>query len=523
MIIGLRCEMEDRRPPVTFSDEASFNTVGTLGSSSPYGTVGTLGSCSPYRRATVTLSDDASVGSYSTWSTWGSPTAASLSEEELAARRAARQRRRAAHAVAQQLDFMYQEREAYRRDAPLRRKRALARKGPSDFGLTVPELAPRPVTPVLPVGNTMTGLTTKGRKKNAALELKAAAAFLERGGKAEAAARAAAKFKKVGKLRTVSRGPRTRAPRLTNMRRELPEPAPQPEPSPWSRRLERRLKRDVANLHKAKPSPTHLKAKRGRAHALQLRRRLKAALGDAVLVSGGGDANLRRERAFLDALSPTGIADQQRMAAGDFRDALAKRLDYHIDHGAASDLASFFGGRSDVHLPDVPGGLQRAARSDAEKFCGAIVRGVANRASNEAITREQELEAATARHLEWRAAKKAKRKERRRRRKFDASATLSDLRAAEAMVGRGDEDMRIAQKLTKTIAARLDPSHPRQVRTAQLLAPPEGRRGILHDAPSPFLTSASAPWEYKDFADLPEADQRILAELISEPPSKEHT
>ena len=117
---------------------------------------------------------------------------ASLSEEELAARRAARQRRRAAHAVAQQLDFMYQERENYRRDAPLRRKRALARKGPSDFGLAVPELAPRPVTPVLPVGNTMTGLTTKGRKKNAALELKAAAAFLERGGKAEAVARAAA-------------------------------------------------------------------------------------------------------------------------------------------------------------------------------------------------------------------------------------------------------------------------------------------------------------------------------------------
>ena len=298
------------------------------------------------------------------------------------------------------------------------------------------------------------------------------------------------------------------------MRRELPEPAPQPEPSPWSRRLERRLKRDVANLHKAKPSPTHLKAKRGRAHALRLRRRLKAALGDAVLVSGGEDANLRRERAFLDALSPTGIADQQRMAAGDFRDALAKRLDYRIDHGAASDLAAFFGGH-DVHLPDVPGGLQRAARLDAEKFCGAIVRGVANRASNEAVKREEELEAATARHLEWRAANKRKRKERRRRRKFDASATLSDLRAAEAMVTRGDDDMRITRKLGKAIAARLDPSHPRQRRTAQLLAPPQGRRGILHDAPSPFLTSASAPWEYKDFADLPEADQRILAELIS--------
>ena len=500
MIIGLRCEMEDRRPPVTFSDDASVGTMSTLGS--------------PYRRATVTLSDDASVGSYSTWSTFGSPV---LSEEELAARRAARQRRRAAHAVAQQLDFMYQEREAYRRDAPLRRKRALARKGPSDFGLKVPELAPRPVTPVLPVGNTMTGLTTKGRKKNAQLELKAAAAFLERGGKTEAVARAAAKFKKMGKLRTVSRGPRTgRAPRLTNMRRELPEPAPKPEPAPaeWSRRLERRLKRDVANLHKAKPSPTHLKAKRGRAHALRLRRRLKAALGDAVLVSGGEDANLRRERAFLDALSPTGIADQQRMAAGDFRDALAKRLDYRIDHGAASDLAAFFGGH-DVHLPDVPGGLKRAARLDAEKFCGAIVRGVAHRASNEAVKREEELEAATARHLEWRAANKRKRKERRRRRKFDASATLSDLRAAEAMVTRGDEDMRITRKLGKAIAARLDPSHPRQVRTAQLLAPPEGRRGILHDAPSPFLTSASAPWEYKDFADLPEADQRILAELIS--------
>ena len=501
--------MEDRRPPVTFSDDASVGTMSTLGS--------------PYRRATVTLSDDASVGSYSTWSTWGSPKSASLSEEELAARRAARQRRRAAHAVAQQLDFMYQEREAYRRDAPLRRKRALARKGPSDFGLAVPELAPRPVTPVRPVGNSMTGLTTKGRKKNAALELKAAAAFLERGGKAETVVRAAAKFKKVGKLRTVSRGPRTRAPRLTNMRRELPEPAPQPEPSPWSRRLERRLKRDVANLHKAKPSPTQLKAKRGRAHALRLRRRLKAALGDAVLVSGGGDANLRRERAFLDALSPTGIADQQRMAAGDFRDALAKRLDYRIDHGAASDLAAFFGGRGDVHLPDVPGGLQRAARSATEEFCGAIVRGIAHRASNEAVKREQELEAATARHLEWRAAKKAKRKERRRRRKFDASATLSDLRAAEAMVGKGDEDMRIAQKLTKTIAARLDPSHPRQIRTAKLLAPPEGRRGILHDAPSPFLTSASAPWEYKDFADLPKADQRILAELISEPGLKQHS
>ena len=500
MIIGLRCEMEDRRPPVTFSDDASVGTMSTLGS--------------PYRRATVTLSDDASVGSYSTWSTFGSPV---LSEEELAARRAARQRRRAAHAVAQQLDFMYQEREAYRRDAPLRRKRALARKGPSDFGLKVPELAPRPVTPVLPVGNSMTGLTTKGRKKNAQLELKAAAAFLERGGKAEAVARAAAKFKNLrkGTLRTVSRGPRTRAPRLTNMRRELPEPAPQPEPSPWSRRLERRLKRDVANLHKAKPSPTHLKAKRGRAHALRLRRRLKAALGDAVLVSGGGDANLRRERAFLDALSPTGIADQHRMAAGEFRDALAKRLDYRIDHGAASDLAAFFGGRGEVHLPDVPGGLQRAARSATEEFCGAIVRGVAHRASNEAVKREEELEAATARHLEWRAANKRKRKERRRRRKFDASATLSDLRAAEAMVTRGDDDMRITRKLGKAIAARLDPSHPRQVRTAKLLAPPEGRRGILHDAPSPFLTSASAPWEYKDFADLPEADQRILAELIS--------
>ena len=288
-----------------------------------------------------------------------------------------------------------------------------------------------------------------------------------------------------------------------------------PEPSPWSRRLERRLKRDVANLHKAKPSPTHLKAKRGRAHALQLRRRLKAALGDAVLVSGGGDANLRRERAFLDALSPTGIADQQRMAAGDFRDALAKRLDYRIDHGAASDLAAYFGGSGDVALRDVPGGLKRAARSATEEFCGAIVGGVAHRASNEAVKREEELEAATARHLEWRAAKKAKRKERRRRRKFDASATLSDLRATEAMVTRGDDYMRIAQKLTKTIAARLDPSHPRQVRTAQLLAPPEGRRGILHVAPSPFLTSASAPWEYKDFAELPEADQRILAELIS--------
>ena len=135
---------------------------------------------------------------------------------------------------------------------------------------------------------------------------------------------------------------------------------------------------------------------------------------------------------------------------------------------------------------------------------------------------KRELEAATARHLEWRAANKRKRKERRRRRKFDASATLSDLRATEAMVTRGDEDMRITRKLGKAIAARLDPSHPRQVRTAKLLAPPQ-RGGILHDAPSPFLTSASAPWEYKDFADLPEADQRILAELISEPPSKEHT
>ena len=81
MIIGLRCEMEDRRPAVNFADD------------------GSLGSCSPYRRATVTISDDASVGSYSTWSTWGSPKSASLSEEELAARRAARQRRRAAHAL----------------------------------------------------------------------------------------------------------------------------------------------------------------------------------------------------------------------------------------------------------------------------------------------------------------------------------------------------------------------------------------------------------------------------------------
>ena len=136
--------------------------------------------------------------------------------------------------------------------------------------------------------------------------------------------------------------------------------------------------------------------------------------------------------------------------------------------------------------------------------------------AKDALKREEELEAATARHLEWRAAKKAKRKERRRRRKFDASATLSDLRAAEAMVTRGDEDMRITRKLGKAIAARLDPAHPRQVRTAKLLAPPDPRRnGILHDAPSPFLTSASAPWEYKDFAELPEADQRILAELMS--------
>ena len=90
MIIGLRCEMEDRRPAVNFADD------------------GSLSSGSPYRRATVTISDDASVGSYSTWSTFGTTT--TLSEEELAARRAARQRRRAAHAVAQQLDFMYQER-----------------------------------------------------------------------------------------------------------------------------------------------------------------------------------------------------------------------------------------------------------------------------------------------------------------------------------------------------------------------------------------------------------------------------
>ena len=118
--------------------------------------------------------------------------------------------------------------------------------------------------------------------------------------------------------------------------------------------------------------------------------------------------------------------------------------------------------------------------------------------------------------MEWRAANKRKRKERRRRKKFDASATLSDLRATEAMVTRGDDDMRITRKLGKAIAARLDPSHRRQVRTAKLLAPPDPRRGgILHDAPSPFLTSASAPWEYKDFAELPEADQRILAELIS--------
>ena len=64
MIIGLRCVMEDRRPAVNFADD------------------GSLSSGSPYRRATVTISDDASVGSYSTWSTWGSPS--SLSEEELA-------------------------------------------------------------------------------------------------------------------------------------------------------------------------------------------------------------------------------------------------------------------------------------------------------------------------------------------------------------------------------------------------------------------------------------------------------
>ena len=81
------------------------------------------------------------------------------------------------------------------------------------------------------------------------------------------------------------------------------------------------------------------------------------------------------------------------------------------------------------------------------------------------------------------------------------------------MVTRGDDDMRITRKLGKAIAARLDPVHPRQVRTAKLLAPPEGRRGILHDAPSPFLTSASAPWEYKDFADLPEADQRMISRV----------
>ena len=133
-----------------------------------------------------------------------------------------------------------------------------------------------------------------------------------------------------------------------------------------------------------------------------------------------------------------------------------------------------------------------------------------------ALKWQDALVAARALILVWRAANKIKRMERRRRRMFDASATLSDLRAAEAMVGKGDADMRIAQELSRNIAARLDPSHPRQQRTAQLLAPPDPRRGgILHDAPSPFLTSASAPWEYKDFADLPEADQRILAELIS--------
>ena len=230
----------------------------------------------------------------------------------------------------------------------------------------------------------------------------------------------------------------------------------------------------MANLHKAKPSPTHLKAKRGRAHALRLRRRLKAALGDAVLVSGGGDANLRRERAFLDALSPTGIADQQRMAAGDFRDALAKRLDYRIDHGAARDLAAFFGLVGDVHVARRAGRVATGGAPGREKFCGAIVRGVAHVARpNEAVKGgRKSSEAATARHLEWRAANKRKRKERRRRRRVRASATLSDLRAAEAMVTRGDEDMRITRKLGKAIAARVDPCASAAGAHGKLLAPP---------------------------------------------------
>ena len=96
--------------------------------------------------------------------------------------------------------------------------------------------------------------------------------------------------------------------------------------------------------------------------------------------------------------------------------------------------------------------------SSSKRCCTSAAKasGVAHRASNEAVKREEELEAATARHLEWRAAKKAKRKERRRRRKFDASATLSDLRAAEAMVTRGDEDMRATRKLGKAIAVSFD-------------------------------------------------------------------
>ena len=101
MIIGLAARWRTAGRRSISPDDASVGTMSTL--DRPTGG----------RRSRSRM---ASVGSYSAWSTWGSPP---LSEEELAARRA-RQRRRAAHAVAQQLDFMYQEREAYRRDAPLR-------------------------------------------------------------------------------------------------------------------------------------------------------------------------------------------------------------------------------------------------------------------------------------------------------------------------------------------------------------------------------------------------------------------
>ena len=168
-------------------------------------------------------------------------------------------------------------------------------------------------------------------------------------------------------------------------------------------------------------------------------------------------------------------------------------------------------------MRDVPGGWKRAARSETEQFCSAIV-GVAHRASNEAVSiGKKSVEAAT-RLFGMARGKKGQGKERRRRRKFDASATISDLRATEAMVGRGDDDMRIAQKLSKGIAA---PGSLPPTTSPHGAAPRRPRAGASRTTPrASFPTAPLGAVGAGDFAELPEADQRILAELISEVATK---